>query len=166
MIAHEQHCVFGNVASGEVLLSELGQIAHDEWFKSSNLRSEIELYNDEFVVMLNHIHGIVWVMLSGDRKDEIRKSNQSGVRATGQLPIRQEENGRRGPKPKSLSSFIVGYKGQVTRKINKISRTPGKTIWTHNFHDRVIRNDRELVAIREYIQNNPLKWTLDRNYIE
>lgn len=164
LIAYKHRCTFGKIKAGNIFLSNLGRIAYEEWFKSADLRTEIELYEDEFAILPNHIHGIVWIDPSVGRHSKDGTANQHVVRATGQLPIHNEENGRRGPKPKSLSSFIVGYKGQVTRKINKINPTPGEPIWMRNFHDRVIRNERELNAIREYIQNNPLKWELDQYY--
>ena len=40
-------------------------------------------------------------------------------------------------------------------------RYPGR-LWQHRFHDHVIRNERDLEAIREYIANHPLQWQLDR----
>lgn len=124
LITKDYKCVFGIVLCGEVVLSELGQIAQEEWFNSSN------------------------------------------VRATGQLPTRQEQKHKRGPKPRSLSSFIVGYKGKVTKRANTITQTPGNQVWMRNYHDRISRNKMELSVIREYIQNNPKKWELDKNFRE
>ena len=46
--------------------------------------------------------------------------------------------------------------------INRLQGTPGSVIWQRNYFDRVIRNDVELNAIREYIVNNPLRWDLDK----
>jgi putative transposase len=40
--------------------------------------------------------------------------------------------------------------------------TPGVPVWQRNYYERVIRHDRELNAIREYIHHNPLNWALDR----
>lgn len=55
-----QH-LFGKIVDGEMRLNELGQIARNEWFKTAALRSYVELYEDEFVVMPNHVHGIIWI---------------------------------------------------------------------------------------------------------
>lgn len=166
LVAYEHQYIFGKVAFGVVLLTEFGQITHDEWFKSSKVRSEIVLYEDEFIVMPNHVHGIVWIDPCGGQENGIKKSSQPLVRATGRLPIHNAERNEPGPRSKSLSAFIAGYKSAVTKRINQLRRTPGQPIWMRNFHDRVIRNERELLAIREYIQSNPLKWELDRNYVE
>ena len=70
------------------------------------------------------------------------------------------------PRSKSLGAFVVGYKGAVTKRINEMRKTPGKLVWKRNYHDRIIRNERELKAIRDYIIKNPFKWELDRNYVE
>lgn len=164
LVAKEYKCIFGSVVSGEVFLSDCGQIAHDEWLCSPKVRPEIGLHEDEFVVMPNHIHGIVWIV--GPDVNGQSKSNQVDVRATGRLPIPHVDDNRWGPKPKSLSAFVAGYKSSVTKRINLLRGTPRSKVWMQNFHDRVIRNESELSAIREYIQNNPLKWELDSNYIK
>lgn len=53
----DRACLFGTVIAGVMALNEFGEIAHDEWLKSARIRREIEL--DEFVVMPNHVHGII-----------------------------------------------------------------------------------------------------------
>lgn len=53
--------LFGEIRDDEVALNELGTIAVEEWFKTKELRSYVEMVEDEFVVMPNHIHGIIWI---------------------------------------------------------------------------------------------------------
>ncbi|MEA1875585.1 MAG: transposase, partial [Bacteroidota bacterium] len=67
--------------------------------------------------------------------------------------------------PKSLSSFIAGYKSVVTTKINRLIIekngqifTRNNRLWQRNFHDRVIRNLDEYRRIKSYIESNPMKW--------
>jgi putative transposase len=62
----------------------------------------------------------------------------------------------------SLPTIIRSFKSVVTNRINKIRRTPGASIWQRNYWEHVIRNEDKLFKIRQYIQNNPLKWHLDR----
>ena len=57
----KHECLFGEVVEGEMRLSALGQIVREEWVKSSDIRKEIRLFEDEFVIMPNHVHGIVWI---------------------------------------------------------------------------------------------------------
>jgi REP element-mobilizing transposase RayT len=56
---HQRQCLFGDVVDGALQLNELGQIVAEEWQKSAQIRREIEL--DDFVVMPNHLHGIIWI---------------------------------------------------------------------------------------------------------
>ena len=67
LCTYNQECSFGNVIDGKMVLNDAGRIAVDEWKKSAIIRNEIEL--DEFIVMPNHIHGIVIIVKScrGDR---------------------------------------------------------------------------------------------------
>ena len=51
----------------------------------------------------------------------------------------------------------------MTTRINQARQTPGLPLWQRGFHDHVVRDDGELTAIRIYIRNNPLRWSLDRD---
>ncbi len=62
-------------------------------------------------------------------------------------------------KPKSLSSFVAGFKSSATKRIRDELNETG--IWQRNYYDRIIRNDRELDAIRKYIEMNPRQWAED-----
>jgi hypothetical protein len=56
---------------------------------------------------------------------------------------------------------VGAFKTVSTKAINLARGTPGRTVWQRNFHDRIVRDDRELDAIRQYIRDNPAKWDLD-----
>lgn len=127
--------MFGQVVEGEIV--------RDEWLASSDIRREMQL--DVFVVMPNHIHGIVWIVPDGDI-----------VGATDRSPLPP-----RGPTPKSLGSFPAGYKSAATKRINEIRGTPGNALWQRNYYERIIRNECELDAIRRYIRDNPAHWAED-----
>ena len=71
---NKKECLFGDIVDGKMMLNEFGIIARNEWMKSSEIRSEIEL--DEFIIMPNHIHGIV----------RINNPNPSNVGAYGNTP--------------------------------------------------------------------------------
>src|SRR5437870_534471 len=55
----ERECFFGEIRNGEMLSSEIGQVAHDEWLKTSDARPDMNLVLDEFVIMPNHFHAIL-----------------------------------------------------------------------------------------------------------
>ena len=54
------------------------------------------------------------------------------------------------------------FRSAATRAINAHRNTPGARVWQRNYHDRIIRNDAMLRAIRQYIRNNPKRWYEDR----
>ena len=152
LVAHKRECLFGDVVEGVVELSEYGEIARSEWMASDAIRSEIKL--DEFVIMPNHLHGIVWIIVGA----------QGLVGAHGcapQLTSRTRADGHPRRLPKSLGSFIAGYKSAVTKRVNSKRGTPGIPVWQRNYYERIIRNEQELDAIRRYILANPIYWTED-----
>ncbi len=62
IVTYQRQEIFGVIKNEQMHLSKLGEIAQEEWFRSPEIRTEIRLFNDEFVVMPNHIHGIVWIV--------------------------------------------------------------------------------------------------------
>ena len=53
--------LFGEIIDGAMQLNEFGKIVWEEWFRTAELRPNVELAEDEFVVMPNHVHGIIWI---------------------------------------------------------------------------------------------------------
>ncbi len=137
---HNRENYFGNIAGAETqnLASlhptPIGKIAHQYWLEIPSHFPFVVL--DEFVVMPNHVHGI----LHFDRKDA-----RSCVFATNAF----------GPQSQNLASVIRGYKAAVKKyaTMNYI-----EFAWQSRYHDHVIRTDRRLQIIRRYIRNNPIKW--------
>jgi putative transposase len=150
LCTYGRDCLFGAVAGGTVRLNEYGLAARDEWLRSAGARAEIEL--DAFVVMPNHIHGIV--VITG------------GVGATGRSPLHYVDDRPRGPAKRSLASFIGGYKPAVTRRINQMRDTPGARVWQRNYYERVIRDEDELARARGYVVDNPGRWAADDYFID
>ena len=68
----------------------------------------------------------------------------------------------RGTQPGSLGAIIQTYKAESTRRINRMMGVRENHIWQRNYYERIIRNEREYEAIREYIINNPIQWAVDR----
>ena len=169
-----RECLFGEVKDGGMILNGLGLVVTEEWLRSTEIRREIEL--DEFIVMPNHLHGIILITKDcrGDRPvalpQTITETSPAAVIATGRTPFAPTEERLfqtirpKGPKPLSLSSFIAGCKSAVTKRINEIRRTPGLPVWQRNYYEHVIRDETDLNKIREYIQYNPTKWVEDDEY--
>jgi putative transposase len=142
--AFQRSWLFGEVGSGQVQLNQYGRILEEEWLRSQLLRREVAL--DAFVVMPDHFHGIV--VLSGS--DEGNVCETAGAANNPGACLRRH--------PRSLGSLMAGFKSATTRRINTLRGSPGRAVWQSNYHEHVIRNERELAGIRTYIQNNPLKY--------
>lgn len=163
--SYERECLFGWVAESEMVLNGFGEIVWAEWLRSAEIRKEIVL--DEFVVMPNHIHGIIirndtvgatrWVAQNSDGGGDVAADQQRAInqRATQRVAPT-------GPVTGSVGAIIGQFKSAVTKRINALRDNPGCPVWQRNYHERIIRNEREMVGIREYISNNPLQWGLDR----
>jgi REP element-mobilizing transposase RayT len=137
--------LFGEIANDTMLLNSYGKITEHEWLRSADVRAEVEL--DVFVVMPNHVHGIVWINKRG-AVDATR-------RAHGRAPLRR--------KPGSLGSMVAGFKSGVTRRVNALRCSPGGRVWQRNYYERIVRDEDELKRIRQYITDNPIRWALDDN---
>ena len=61
----------------------------------------------------------------------------------------------------TLGKIVAYYKYQTTKQINEMRGAPGGRFWQRNFHDTIIRNQRQLDALRQYIDQNPARWALD-----
>jgi len=141
-----RECLFGEITDdGEMILNTLGCVVEDNWFKSAYIRKVIVL--DAFVVMPNHIHGIVVITGAHD------------LGAHNRAPLPQPPALIR--PPRSLGSFIAGFKSAATTQINQIRDTSYTPVWQRNFHDKIIWNESMLDGIRTYIENNPANWTSD-----
>ena len=138
--------IFGDIdEDGEMLLNTVGCIAQEEWERTAQVRANVLL--DEFVVMPNHIHGII--ILNGDSVGVCRR--QTPTHAHFAQPISG-----------ALGTIIGQFKSLVTKRSNRLRLANGGSVWQTNFHDHIIRNDAELNRIRGYILNNPLRWADDR----
>mgnify|MGYP002087429812 CR=1 FL=1 len=130
-----------------MLLNVLGELVWQEWFLSGEIRREIR--HDSFVVMPNHVHGVVII----DRA--------LNVGAHGHAPLHGSLD-KSAPAPKgSLGSFVIGFKSSSTQRINSLRDSLGEPVWQRNYYERIIRDTKELNQIRKYIFKNPENWDED-----
>jgi len=160
LCTHRRECILGDIADGNVQLNQFGEIVKEEWLRTEQIRPKITM--DEFMVMPNHMHGIIMI-----RNDVHNKSvgahsgapqdrahiNAPWDRAYRRTPLRRE--------PKTLGSIIAGFKSVVTHRINLLRKTPLTPIWQRNYYEHVIRDEENLNRIRQYIIDNPVKWDED-----
>ena len=155
IVTHHRECIFGEVMAGEMRLSRLGEIAEEEWFRTPVLRPYVVVHPEGFVVMPNHVHGILWI---------VELDDDPGRGAASLRPYSGEILKPTNVIPGSLGAIIRGYKSAVTNRINKLRYTPGTHIWQRNYYEHILRNSADLEAIASYIRANPVAWTHDREY--
>lgn len=143
-------CLFGEVVDGRMRLNELGRVAAEEWRRTEQVRDHVML--DAFVVMPNHIHGIVVIT---------RRSR----RGRGELQFAPTNESSKFQSPsQTLGAIVRGFKGAATRRINRLRDTPGEPVWQRNYYEHIVRGRRDLERIRRYIAENPARWHRDRNH--
>ncbi|MBD3297253.1 MAG: transposase [candidate division Zixibacteria bacterium] len=127
---------FGSIVNNQVALSPFGNIAKIEWTRTASLRSNVIL--DEFVVMPDHVHGIVCIT-----------ENRNHLISTEFTTTAQ-----------TLGSVVRGWKSAVTKKVRLLQGDPTFKLWQRGYWEHVVRNERDLEELREYIRMNPLQWRL------
>jgi len=167
-------CLFGSILNNEVILSEPGMIVLQEWEKSFEMR--LELFCDAFVIMPNHIHAVLRIVEINNNQQNI--TDIVNMNMNSDIPV--ETHGRASltiesmdspikygvayRPPKSISSFVAGFKSAATTQINEFRKMPGITVWQSRFHDHIIRDEVEYWKIIRYIELNPKNWKEDKYY--
>lgn len=135
--------LFGSSINGIMDLNWVGEIIEEEWLKTQQIRKFVEL--DEYVVMPNHVHGIIWI------------SDNLPVGATRRVAPTKTI------KPCTIGSIIGQIKSTVTKRIMRTNPVFGE-IWQRNYYECIIRNYDDLDAVRRYIRENPLNWENDAEF--
>ena len=151
-----RNCVFGDIANNCGSLTPLGLAAIECWLAIPKHFPFVEL--DEFCIMPNHVHGIIVISSEAAVETQNFASLQHGnTQNFASLQHGNTEN-KFGPQSKNLASIVRGFKIGVT-KFARENDLP--FAWQPRYHDRIIRDEQELFAVRTYIRNNPLEWALD-----
>jgi len=156
---HDRKHFFGEIVAGEMQLSPIGEIVAEEWQKTPQIRPNVEL--DERIIMPNHLHGIVVIthalkMSDSTNVETFQRNVSTGpdVSAKRPAPVARLQ-------PNSLGSIIGQFKSVCTKRIWAAGFRD--FAWQTRFYDHIIRNEKSLNKIREYIATNTLRWEEDRN---
>jgi putative transposase len=145
----ERECLFGDIVDSVMNLNCYGTIAESYWEEIPQHFNDVEL--DEFVIMPNHIHGII--IISAHAAGTACHNPTDDI-----TPIRTFGNATAG----SLPTIVGSFKSAASRYINKAANSPAKSIWHRGYFEHVVRSEKSLAKIREYIANNPIQWVSDR----
>jgi putative transposase len=145
----DRKCLFGDIRNGEMRSNEYVKIVKRCWDELVDHYSGILL--DMFVVMPNHVHGII--VITGD----VTVNHPVGE---GLKPPPTNTDGDN-TKYHGLTEIVRAFKTFSARKINEKRGPQGQKVWQRNYYEHIIRNERSLARIREYIYDNPRYWLTD-----
>jgi REP element-mobilizing transposase RayT len=143
-----QVCTLGEVIDDQVRLSTIGEIISSRW---SDLPNHHPIELDAFIVMPNHVHGVIVIV-----GDEERMAGGAGE--TGLAPTVGRESNRRG----TLGTIAGSFKAATTRAAKERGLATAAPLWQRNYDEHVVRSEQALERIRRYIIENPTKWALDQ----
>jgi len=158
----DRECLFGGVVDKKMRINEFGKIITQEWFRTPFIRKNIAL--DAFVVMPNHIHGIIIIKYKIKSCTGVLQYARTPDARTPDKYKKLHEGKRCLSSPSgNLGAMIRGFKGVTTVRINKNRQGFGRSpVWHRNYYERIIRSPKELKNIRQYIINNPANWSQDK----
>jgi len=186
--AFENHLHFGRINNSVVELNSIGSMVRDVWLLMPERFPN--MVSDEYIVMPNHFHSVIMLediedeksdpnraMTSQNLRREIANQNleramtsiavegaMTSIARTGEPCVRPH-----GTAQNSIGRIIQAFKSITALKYIKLNRSlgtlqPGMKLWHRNYYEHIIRDEKDYIAIREYIISNPVLWELDRFY--
>jgi REP element-mobilizing transposase RayT len=134
--------LFGAVVDGAMILNENGRLVQSVWEDLPNHYTNVAL--DAFVVMPNHVHGIIILNNGGNDVGAGLKPAPTPAHIHG------------------LPEIVRALKTFTARRINELHKSPGAPVWQRNYYEHIIRNEADWRRIFDYIQNNPACWQEDQ----
>ncbi len=165
--AQDRACLFGDVIDGKMRLNEAGDMIQGWWHESVIKFDTIEL--DEFVIMPNHFHGIILIVGAALRgRPGIHDHDAINMHPVkpGQTPdVKSGQPHRVAP---TLGNIVDWFKTMTTneyiRNVRQKNWPPyNRKLWQRNYYEHIIRSQREMHRIREYIIGNPAEWAEDED---
>src|SRR5271155_3295996 len=151
ILSHDAKLIFGELILGRMKLSAIGSIVSDCWRDIPIHFPGIEL--SEFIVMPNHIHGIVRIPARARRAVPLPRHAEK-VEAYGS------------PCAGSVPTIVRSFKSAVPLKARKLLGRPDERLWQRNYFERVIRNEREFNKVSRYIAQNPARWEFEQDKLD
>jgi putative transposase len=140
----ERRCIFGHIVNGCLHESALGQIIRTCWLQIPEHFPAVE--TDAFVIMPNHLHGIL------------------RIKRFSQAPDSPHREAFSSPTFGSIPTIVRTFKAGVTRLARQQGQWPQGALWQRDYFERVIRHGKEYAETCRYIAENPMRWDLDENH--
>ena len=145
--------LFGEIVDGQMVLNGVGQIALETW--SAIPEHFTSVFLDEFVIMPNHIHGVLCI-----ERPTVGALCLAHMGVTHAAPL-HSASPRFNVEAGSLGAIVRSFKAAVTKRARAASSNADLHVWQRGYHDHVVRDISDLERIRVYISTNPLEWHLD-----
>jgi REP element-mobilizing transposase RayT len=179
VVTQERACWFGDIADGQVRLNDPGKMVETAWSELPGHYPGVDL--DAFIIMPNHVHGIIVLVGAGPRACPDLVVG-AGPRA---CPDRASTSVNRAPPPAgqpqgvaptpphtgvartmSLGDVVHRFKSLTTKRyaygVRQLQWPPfAGRLWQRNYYEHIVRNDADLDRIRQYIEDNPARWAED-----
>ena len=138
--------LFGNIINRKMKLNEYGKMVEEEIINTNKIRQNVRI--GEYIIMPNHVHMIIEIIDVG----VAWYATQGKVERSKMI----------------IPKIIQQIKTITIKKANRINESGLHTMqplqWQRNYYEHIIRNEKELYRIIEYIKYNPLNWENDSNY--
>ncbi len=157
IVTQDRACLFGAVVDGAMRLNAFGEIVTWTWYDLPNHAPNVAL--DAFVVMPNHVHGIVVItdlptITAGAGSEPVPTDRNIAAVTAAAMAVKRY----------ALPEIIRQFKTFSARRINQHRGTPGAPVWQRNYYEHIIRNEESLNRIRQYIADNPQCWAGEREH--
>lgn len=154
---HNRVPLFGEIVDGVMVLNSAGQIVEKCWCAIPEHFPQVTL--DEFVVMPNHVHGIITVGANNHLPQHYLPLPSDETPIQSNEPPRPLQHGT----SRTIGSMVRGFKIGVTRWFR--ANTDIHAVWQRNYYEHIIRNEDAYLKIAEYIQTNPQRWETDTYHV-
>jgi putative transposase len=148
----DRQCLFGEVIADGAQLNACGRCIVDAWQGLGARFASVAL--DEFVVMPNHVHGVIFLDRSKQEAGAASSAPTKSIVDPGAANVASKIAA-------TLGDVIRAFKSISAIAVNRIRSTNGQPLWQRNYFERVIRDADELARIRQYIADNPANWNID-----
>jgi putative transposase len=132
---HEKQCLLSRLDGQNVSLTKHGEVVRTAWVDLTNRFAGLAL--DEYILMPNHLHGILCFVGAGLPRPSSMPNRSAGF---------------------SLSDVMRVFKSISTIEVNRAFHTPGRPLWQRSYFDHIIRDVEDMRNHQTYILENPLRW--------
>jgi putative transposase len=178
---YRKQMLFGEIINERMDLNGFAKIVEACWLSLPDHFDYVIL--DEFLIMPNHFHAILFISTTTARVNGVmgakHASPEGDLRVAPTKSVARIARGSvtpvtglygegdpwvapTGPRPRSLAAVIGSFKSAVTRQVHAAGHCLGSSLWQRTYYEHVVRDEASSNRIREYISPNPVRWELDR----